>query len=354
MLMSKLKCTTLFVAIATSVLFSGCSKNSSESFEGYGNTMSNLMSLSVQACEGEDDILFQGDSGHLYKLNKKTGLVSLICSDPACGHEDEDCVASRSVWNVQYFNGCYYFQDMFKEGYYKLDGDKAVEINHIGDSNVYGMAFIYNNRLWHKTKSDVPDKEYMRQDLLCKNFDGSEEQIIPIGEHIQMGFPQEEGIYVLTDEENLYFTNADGSGKRKLSDDQIIDFVFDGDYIYYVSISKGKEGLYNMKKDGTEVKKFSSGESMFGVCIGEKYVYYNIVYGEEKGTYMINKDGTGCKKINDEPLILSTFKNFDKLIGRYYDDTGHKDGDDMIIMNKNGSGFKKLELPVPQSVKKWW
>lgn len=327
------------------IIMTGCGKETEESFEGYGNNISNMI-IGVMACEGENNILFQGDSGHLYTLNKETEKVSILCKDPACGHGDTDknCIARKSVCNMQYFNGCYYYADLFNEGYFKTDEKTVKEVEHTGDININGCAFIYNDKLYYEQQSDVHDEEYSRQDIVYKDMKDSKETVIPIGEHIAWFFPQDEGIFILTDEEVLYFVNKDGSGKKKLSDDKIDMMLPDGQYVYYTSVEKEKEGLYRMKKDGTEVKQLGKGK-IIRPAVCKDYVYYSDISEENKGLYVMNKDGTGIKKICDKAIIVSAFENYNKVIGQYYDEPSLADGDNLVIMNKDGSDLKKLELP---------
>lgn len=343
--------TLLIMCIFISMSLIGCEKNTEETFEGYGNCISNLY-LGVRACEGENDIIFQGDSGHIYSFNKKTEKVSILCKDPACSHGDNDksCIARKTVSYLQYFNGYYYYQDLFNDGFFKTDENTVTEIKHTNDSNISGATFIYNGNMYYCDKSAIYDEEYIRKDIVYESIKESKEKVVSVGEHIKQYFPQNEGIFVLTEEGILYLIDNQNR-KNKVTEIKIDWMIPDDDYIYYLSLEKEGTKLCRMKKDGTEEENISEGKEIIGPYINNEYVYFSVTNGENAGLYMTNKDNIMVEKICDKPIIIASFEDYDKIIGKYYDEPDMPDGEDMVIMNKNGSDMKKLEIPVPESAK---
>lgn len=115
---------------------------------------------------------------------------------------------------------------------------------------------------------------------------------------------EEEYIYYIDDvEEILYRMRLKDKSIEKLSNDQILKFVKDGDIIFYTLKNLNNsdwryKGLYRMNADGSNVLALDGENYLDEACIGvtEDFVFYVSTNGEALPSLkIINKDGTGVK-----------------------------------------------------------
>lgn len=100
-----------------------------------------------------------------------------------------------------------------------------------------------------------------------------------------------------SDNNKLYKISADGSGKTKLTDDQIGYLNAADGWIFYLNMSDYR--VYRIRTDGTERTKLNDTDSSI-VCIMDGWVYYGGFNGE---VYKMKTDGSGATKIDMETTL---------------------------------------------------
>lgn len=107
-----------------------------------------------------------------------------------------------------------------------------------------------------------------------------------------------------TDGCKLYSMNSDGSNRKKLCNDYVVDLVTDGEYIYYSNLNDGKE--YKIRTDGTGREVIANIKG-WNLNVSGDSVYFSA----EDGVYSVKKDGSGLKRLTDiaSPSTLWLYGN---------------------------------------------
>ena len=330
----------ILFCVLSSIILPGCEKKELELFDGWGGK-----TRVGNACEGKKDIMFEGRPGTLFILDKSTGIVDYLCQDYSCAHKDDDynCISNRSTFTMQFFSGHYYFADGGNGGYVELLGDKYYEVEHtdFGES-----PFIYDNKIYYLREIRNEDENKDRDDLICQNIDGTNKKIISTNEHIEKFVPMKGGYLYNTLECALYYVDADGNNKKRITDEKVDDFFYDEDdeYIYYTVFDEIKSGLFRVKIDSTGEEEINSNGGYIA-AITEDKIYYNVHEQDKKGLYILNKDGTGLNIISEYEMNVNVMKKWGKLLCQYIDNPDYPNNDGWVCMDLDGSNKEKIILP---------
>lgn len=146
--------------------------------------------------------------------------------------------------------------------------------------------------------------------------------------------------------EGLYRVKTDGTNKMKLLDNNIYDFHIDNSGIYYLTLKSDLtiEGYYKINLDGTNRQILINdlvSDSSFSSEVYKDYIYYH----QEDGMYRVKKDGTDKKKIINQSI--QEFKIIDDHI--YYKSKGDlysavcDGGEQEKIIEDSGLSFTKYK-----------
>lgn len=174
-----------------------------------------------------------------------------------------------------------------------LTNDYAKYINVIGDQ-VYYVNFSDDFKIY-KINKDGTEREPVNDSI------GANTMVI-----------KDRWIYFSNTKDlaRIYKMKLDGSELQKITDDTSVNFVIDGDWIYYSNESdpfdgntaeEGHSHLYKIKTDGTGRQKVAD---MVSWCVSTRGDYVYFINSTEQGPlYRIKKDGSGePEKIIDKPI----------------------------------------------------
>lgn len=166
----------------------------------------------------------------------------------------------------------------------------------MSDKNIDDMA-IYNGKIYYSYEN--PDDKYLE----VMNIDGSGKRFLSNLETRNM-IVDEEYIYYLDNvEEILYRMNLKYKSKERLSNEHILKFIKDNNWIFYSIQDPNNsdwryKGLFRMNADGSNVLALDSENYLDEAGIGdtEDFVFYVSTNGKvQPSLKIINKDGTIVK-----------------------------------------------------------
>jgi len=102
--------------------------------------------------------------------------------------------------------------------------------------------------------------------------------------------------------DNLYKIFNDGTGRQKISDDEIVSFEVVGDWVYYENRQKSP-GLYRIRIDGTGRQNISDDKIVGFNVVGDWVYYRKGKIMEPCSFYKMQIDGTSRQKISDDKIL---------------------------------------------------
>lgn len=127
--------------------------------------------------------------------------------------------------------------------------------------------------------------------------------------------------------EDIWITNADGTGRKRLTTDPGIDafptISYDGKTVFFVSLRTGIPHIFRMNIEGGDQVQFTDGAGEWAPTASptEPLLIFNS--SKERGIWKMNLDGTGQSRLNDVYSYMAAFSpDGKKLVYGYWDEKG--------------------------------
>lgn len=188
---------------------------------------------------------------------------------------------------VNVYDGWIYYVNCIKDGdanifKVKTDGtknqkicDDNCDIIIVYDGWIYYLSVILDGNLYKgnlfKIKIDGTEKEKLSDDCMYK-FILSNHRIF----------------YTNEIDERLYSIDINGQDLRNVTEDLVMDFNTDGNWVYFCNLSDD-EKLYKIKQDGSVKQKMNDNRSWNIHIVGE-WIYFASVLAENTDPYRIRID----------------------------------------------------------------
>lgn len=361
--MKKIKISKIFLILVVSVMLLSACGNNNESLEGYGNNVSDVFG-NLPAAEYDDEIFFSVNNyltTLMYKLDKNSHKVRLLCTNPACRHDTVSCISYQDCRRIQNYNGFFYFTDLTGLGQntliLKSDGRQSLMLKQVGNSEETRTPLLYDNYIYYLEYSEnsvmgevvtheddgeniYTEGEEIKHNIVKEDLNGNKE-VIKIDEFIDgWPIPYDDIILYTNDKGQLLSVNQNNNEKSLLVDGYVGSKLIYNGYIYYSYTKSGEEGLYSMTLEGKDKTLIHSGKGWIS-AINEPYIYWT---DSSEKIYVMDMNGENVKKISDELLSIAVFDNWDKILA-----VSESDDDGIvkvIIMDKDGSNAEILKMPI--------
>ena len=229
-------------------------------------------------------------------LNRKTGMLQGLCSDPLCSHTS--CIESHTIYSMVsdgarlYFKGTSETYTEFsskkwdKSSFivsYDPENDKLefLEVWEKDSGSVSTEISLYNGYLYYTKKMNEQTNSLFR----IKTKGGKSERLTFKDEFVQQWTVTGEKIIYRTDAFTLKNMNMDGSGVETM--EEFICMVYaDGDTLYKISSKDESAFLVYQNDEALPVRVFSP----VGTVVMDGALWYTLHDERNLGTY-IDKNG---------------------------------------------------------------